>query len=153
MYVSASASSPGSVARSSADVLTAPAPRSGCPSMVDMVRCLFCVVFGWQSFRLALNCYETKRKRNNNLRLSGGTPLAETSLRRRLARFCDRKKCCLIPGIDQNLSFAKVLQQFHVRACTKSHWQKLGAEKIATSAGLTETELTDRKAVQLLSRG
>jgi hypothetical protein len=36
--VGASAPAPGSVARSSADVLTAPATRSGCPSVVDMVR-------------------------------------------------------------------------------------------------------------------
>lgn len=36
--VGASASAPGSVARSSADVLTAPAIRSGCPCMVDVVR-------------------------------------------------------------------------------------------------------------------
>ena len=46
--VGASASAPGSVARSSADVLTAPDTRSGCPSVVDMVRGLFCLVFGWR---------------------------------------------------------------------------------------------------------
>ena len=46
--VGASASAPGSAARSSVDVLTAPVIRSGCPSVVDMVRGLFCLVFGWR---------------------------------------------------------------------------------------------------------
>lgn len=43
LSVGASAPAPGSVARSSADVLTAPAVRSGCPCMVDMVRGSFCL--------------------------------------------------------------------------------------------------------------
>ena len=51
------------------------------------------------------------------------------------------------------LSFAKVLQQIHVRAYTKSHWQKTGAEKSHDPNELTEVELTDRKTAQLLSRG
>ena len=46
--VGASASAPGSVARSSADVLTAPDTRSGGPSAVDMVRGLLGYVFGWR---------------------------------------------------------------------------------------------------------
>ena len=46
--VGASASAPGSVARSSADVLTAPDTRSGCPSVVDMARGLLVYVFGWR---------------------------------------------------------------------------------------------------------
>lgn len=50
--VGASASAPGSVARSSADVLTAPAIRSGCPCMVDMVRGLLVGVFGWRRFNV-----------------------------------------------------------------------------------------------------
>lgn len=50
--VGASASAPGSVARSSADVLTAPATRSGCPSVVDMVRGLLVYVFGWRRFNV-----------------------------------------------------------------------------------------------------
>lgn len=50
--VGASAPAPGSVARSSADVLAAPAALSGCPCMVDMVRGLFCLVFGWRRFNV-----------------------------------------------------------------------------------------------------
>lgn len=50
--VGASAPAPGSVARSSADVLTAPATRSGCPSVVDMVRGLLVYVFGWRRFNV-----------------------------------------------------------------------------------------------------
>ena len=50
--VGASASAPGSVARSSADVLTAPDTRSGCPSVVDMVRGLLVYVFGWRRFNV-----------------------------------------------------------------------------------------------------
>ena len=46
--VGASASAPGSAARSSVDVLTAPVIRSGCPSVVDMVRGLLVGVFGWR---------------------------------------------------------------------------------------------------------
>lgn len=45
---SSAAPAPGSVARSSADVLTAPDTRSGCPSVVDMVRGLLVYVFGWR---------------------------------------------------------------------------------------------------------
>ena len=48
----ASASALGSVARSSADVLTAPDTRSGCPSAVDMVRGLLVYVFGWRRFNV-----------------------------------------------------------------------------------------------------
>lgn len=52
LSVGASAPAPGSVARSSADVLTAPAIRSGCPCVVDMVRGLFGLVFGCRRFRV-----------------------------------------------------------------------------------------------------
>ena len=56
-----------------------------------------------------------------------------------------QKKCWLAPGIDQNLSFAKVLQQIHVRAYTKSHREKTETEKSRDLNGLTEVELTDQK--------
>ena len=50
--VGASAPAPGSAARSSVDVLTAPAIRSGCPCMVDMVRGSFCIVYGLRRFQV-----------------------------------------------------------------------------------------------------
>ena len=63
--VGASASAPGSAARSSADVLTAPATRSGCLSVVDMVRGLFCLTFGRRWF----NVFQIVTVRNENLTL------------------------------------------------------------------------------------
>ena len=70
-----------------------------------------------------------------------------------LTRFWYRKFASRSQTFTKNLSFAKVLQQIRVRACTKSHWQKTGAEKSHDPNGLTEVELTDQKTVQLLSRG
>lgn len=75
------------------------------------------------------------------------------SLLERLARFWYRKFASRFQAFPKNLNFAKVLQQIHVRAHTKSHWQKTETEKSHDPNRLTEVELTDRKAVQLLSRG
>ena len=70
-----------------------------------------------------------------------------------LTRFWYRKFADRSQAFTKILRFAKVLQQIHVRAHTKSHWQKTETEKSRDPNGLTEVELTDRKTVQLFSRG
>ena len=67
------------------------------------------------------------------------------SLLERLDRFWYRKFADRSQAFTENLSFAKVLQQIHVRAHTKSHWQKTETEKSRDPNGLTEVELTDQK--------
>ena len=67
------------------------------------------------------------------------------SLLERLARFWYRKFASRSQAFTENLSFAKVLQQIHVRAYTKSHREKTETEKSRDLNGLTEVELTDQK--------
>ena len=122
--VGASASAPGSVARSSADVLTAPDTRSGCPSVVDMVRGLFCLVFGWRLAPCVSNCDGVKRNRNNCFEAFRLTDFLKQAIRTRPDRFLKEKNALVFWEIDRFLGLSKCSQQFHVRAYTKSHWQK-----------------------------
>lgn len=123
--VGSSASAPGSVARSSADVLTAPATRSGCPCMVDMVRGSFrlCSAGGW------LHVFQIVTARNGKVTLVfEAFRLADfwkQAIRTRLDRFLREKNALMFWKIDRFLILSKCSQQFHVRAHTKSHWQKM----------------------------
>lgn len=64
-----------------------------------------------------------------------------------------QKICFSIPGVYQKFEFR---QSLATNPCTRAYEEplaKTGAEKSRDPNGLTEVELTDRKAVQLLSRG
>ena len=123
--VGASAPAPGSVARSSTDVLTVPATLSGCPCMVDMVRGSFrlCSAGGW------LHVFQIVTARNGKVTLVfEAFRLADfwkQAIRTRLDRFLREKNALMFWKIDRFLILSKCSQQFHVRAHTKSHWQKM----------------------------